>query len=188
MLIGHVGANLLGIQSLTLSFIHLLTTFIIGQLLVSTFHTRLIVLFYISLVSIMIANILSLMFPSVTIEVKTICYTARVCTFIFVKYGNNAFLLYKGLRSAFYDILGNKEVLQWTVLYMIVMASNDMVLNYATNLFYVIDPSNNLNGLVMALVRLSGALGAVLPGLSRLEVRQVSELPLSSFPFANTNL
>jgi len=129
VLIGHVGANLL------------------GQLLVSRFNTQLVVLFYISLVSISIATIISFFFPHVTIELKSCKQN------------------YQGLKSAFLDIVQNKETLQWAIWYMLAMACNDMVLNYATNLFYAVDSEVNQNGLVLALVRLSGALGAVLPSL-----------------------
>ena len=45
----------------------------------------------------------------------------------------------QGLQVAFLDIVKNKETLQWAVWYMLVMACNDMVLNYATNLFYAVD-------------------------------------------------
>lgn len=128
VLIGHVGANLL------------------GQLLVSRFNSPLIVLLYISLVAISIAGFISLLFPSTSIEIKHCNHTVQ------------------GLKSAFVDVVTNPEALQWSIWYIFVMMSNDMVLNYATNLFYVIDPTENDNGWVMALVRLTGAFGAVLPG------------------------
>jgi len=135
VLIGHVGANLL------------------GQLLVSQFHSPLIVLFYISLVSISIAVPISFLFPSTKIEITHCGHT------------------FLGLKAAYFDIIGNTETLQWSFWYILVMMTSDLTLNFSTNLFFVVDSGVQYNGLVMGVVRLSGALGALLPGFSFVENR-----------------
>lgn len=135
VLIGHVGANLL------------------GQLLVTHFHSPLVVLMWISFVSISMATLISFVFPATKLEIKHCNHT------------------FTALKEAFFDIVSSRELLLWSVWYILVNVCNDMILNYATNLFYVVDPNVSYNGAVMAAVRLSGALCAILPGLSFIEGR-----------------
>lgn len=143
VLIGHVGANLL------------------GQLLVTKFHSPLIVLFYISLGTIIIATIISLFFPAVTIELKSCSQN------------------FSNMKASFLDIVANKETLPWAGWYFFALASNDMVLNYATTLFYDVDPSVDWNGAVMAVVRLAGAAGAVIPSIHWIDSRmETSRIPV----------
>ena len=101
--------------------------------------------------AISIAAIISFFFPSVPIELKSLRQNYKVYNPTRragtrgEREGNERKEKsertkgVQGLQVAFLDIVKNKETLQWAVWYMLVMACNDMALNYATNLFYAVD-------------------------------------------------
>lgn len=77
------------------------------------------------------------------------------------------------MKSAMLDLVANRDTLPWVLWLVMSSFTNDLILNYATTLFYDVAPDKDWNGLVMAIVRLSGALGAILPAIHWIDGRMV---------------